>query len=808
MNGLNQDSFFIVREMWWVHPSSYSLYDTSETLSLSKDGVRIDGQLVRFDRSRTNLVQKSFQDLDDTLWTVLVSYPSPPSSVYRRSICIDAYINLKSLSRAVKFGVRFSGRDIFYVNVMSRLQEVSQDNFLLTKTISYSMKAFVLKAYQEAFQHREHTETKQESRVDHGRLKSRLYDFQKQSVARMVRLENEGTKLEELTNQYTLVSTPGHRIWVSRNDTIFNDNDKNYKPDTRTVEFKGGFLTDEMGMGKTITILDLCATCPIKESATAMRPKSTLIVCPSHIISHWKAEISKHTNMTSVVITVKDQIESLTVKEIMANKYDFVLVSFNMFCNPLFRRQMDYYNCENRKKGAAFFHDFQRQSSKMRQSQNFVPHIFSWGRMIIDEFHELGNACYPGVCNFVSSINCERLWLVSGTPLVNPAVLQTFVPMVFFSESVGVVRTHDTMIQVIKASNVKNEKYDHVEIPSFQEKVYKIELNKSERLIYDGIRSEGRDEQLKVCSYARLARCLIGEVEVENIDEMEVMVKEFLVNKMKGLEEKIELHNSKIEVMRPLVPDLEERTRESFLLKQMLTSHERLETHLRDTKRTIEYVRKTEQTECVICMEVMESPCVIKNCGHKICDTCLPRVMQINSKCPLCRIDYTKADIIRISKGHDNEMLRKYGSKLYHLFKLLEDTPQIKTLIFSQWDELLRDVGKCITSFNTSKRVLFCRGNIMQKKSTIDKFLGNDKYNLLLLSTLNSASGCDFSIAKRVILLDTIDGTGSFITGIERQAIARCHRIGQTSSIEVVRLIAKDTIEEEIYDKIKGEQQS
>ena len=97
----------------------------------------------------------------------------------------------------------------------------------------------MLKAYQEAFEYKEHTTD--EPRVDHGRLKSRLYDFQKQSVSRMVRLENVGTKLEEVTNQYALVSTPGHRIWVSRNDTIYNADDKNYKPETRIVEFKGGF---------------------------------------------------------------------------------------------------------------------------------------------------------------------------------------------------------------------------------------------------------------------------------------------------------------------------------------------------------------------------------------------------------------------------------------------------------------------------------------------------------------------------------------------------------------------------------------
>ena len=94
----------------------------------------------------------------------------------------------------------------------------------------------------------------------------------------------------------------------------------------------------------------------------------------------------------------------------------------------------------------------------------------------------------------------------------------------------------------------------------------------------------------------------------------------------------------------------------------------------------------------------------------------------------------------------------------------------------------------------------------MQKKATTEKFSFDNNYNLLLLSTLNAGSGCDLSMAKRVILLDTIDGSGEFITGIERQAIARCHRIGQTSTVEVIRYIAKDTIEEEIYNRIRTPQ--
>ena len=41
-------------------------------------------------------------------------------------------------------------------------------------------------------------------------------------------------------------------------------------------------------------------------------------------------------------------------------------------------------------------------------------------------------------------------------------------------------------------------------------------------------------------------------------------------------------------------------------------NEEKCEKNLQETKQTIEYVKKTEQTECVICLEEMESPCVIK----------------------------------------------------------------------------------------------------------------------------------------------------------------------------------------------------
>lgn len=800
-----EDIFFVVRELWWISPSSVELYNTSNELKITNGDVYCGTERLAFSKNKHNMVCKNLKNLDTKYWTINPSYSN------NNSIYVDAYINISEVSKAIKSGIRFPGREILYCQVMGHPQEIRIPNFINDRYRNHR-RSNISKLISDTFEEDSPYFDKRESVNG---LKTPLYEFQKTSLSKMIQLE-EGVTLEEISKQYTCVATKNSSIWLTKNDVLYNTEDC----EKVNVRFKGGFLTDNMGMGKTLTVIALCLNCPIQSCPNILRPKATLVICPSHIISHWSKEIDKHTNFNYVAITVKDQIEKITFKHIMSGLYDFVLISFNIFCNPSFRAQMDYYSCYITKKGDAFLNDFKRQPKKEQDKQTFVPQIFDWGRIIIDEFHELANSCYPNVGTYITSLNSEKTWFVSGTPTVNTTLFQHFIPYKLLGEDqCSNISINDSILKIISRANVKNESYEEIQLPPLEETVIRIELNKSERLIYDGIRSEGREQQLKVCSYARLAKCLsASETEVNTIDEMKDAIKVFLDNKVEELKKQLENSNKKIDQLRILVPDIEARTRESFTLKQFLIMKEKCEKYLNDTMKTIEYVKKTEQTECVICLEEMHEednpPCVIKTCGHKICSNCLPLAMRSNDKCPICRTQYKLDDIIKVNanKNHHDEMLQKYGSKLFNLLQLLNNTPNVKTLIFSQWDELLKDVGKCISSqdnsnnSNNSQKVLFCRGNIMQKKATTEKFSFDNNYNLLLLSTLNAGSGCDLSMAKRVILLDTIDGSGEFITGIERQAIARCHRIGQTSSVEVIRYIAKDTIEEEIYDRIRTSQ--
>jgi len=68
-----------------------------------------------------------------------------------------------------------------------------------------------------------------------------------------------------------------------------------------------------------------------------------------------------------------------------------------------------------------------------------------------------------------------------------------------------------------------------------------------------------------------------------------------------------------------------------------------------------------------------------------------------------------------------------------------------------------------------------------------------------MLSSTSAASGTNLTKASKVILLDPVYGTYEFRKNTEWQAVGRAYRMGQTQSVEIVRLVIKDSVEEEIY---------
>ena len=70
-----------------------------------------------------------------------------------------------------------------------------------------------------------------------------------------------------------------------------------------------------------------------------------------------------------------------------------------------------------------------------------------------------------------------------------------------------------------------------------------------------------------------------------------------------------------------------------------------------------------------------------------------------------------------------------------------------------------------------------------------------------MLSLTNAASGTNLNEATHIFFVEPIDASLDEIKAIEGQAIGRAIRLGKTEDVKIIRIITKDTIEEEIFKK-------
>lgn len=789
-------------------------------------GVTVDGAPVPTTHSQWNdLVQRSPAEFQPPLWRVFLDRASTFSSTNASAFNAYVFIDVAELHARVRLGECFPGRRLLYQAVVNLgLQELRVPHcimhFCAQNTSKYTLKQhlgtvfdvaraadgvgatdanLIGSAVAAAAPAGEAPAGEAPLGCCSARCKTELFDFQRRSVERMVELERTGVVLRQVASKYMLIASDEHEVWMAFDDTFRTREECEHV----SVRIRGGFLTDAMGMGKTLTMLSVCMNNPVARDVARRRPAATLIICPSHVVQHWVQEVDKHTDMRRAVVTTKAHMEELTFERVMCaeRRIDFVIMSFNIFNNPHFKSCMEYYSCSTPKRPDAFIVDFERRPLAEQRKQRFVPHIYDWGRVVIDEFHEMGHSTFPTICSYVLSVRAASKWLVSGTPVVNAGLFRFTVPSILMANPGGLL-AHEAVLKVVPQLNVRSAHYD-VQIPGVREKVIRVDLSKTERSIYEAMRMEGREQQIRVCSYARLAKVVQRQAhEVHTLEEMDRIVQSHLQQKLAQLQTTIAETQTKVRTVRVLVADETDRSREACYLRELLQTARTLTATRDEVLRTISFVQQAQATTCAICLEEMELPSAIKHCGHRLCNACLRRAVDANPTCPICRTPYGMSDVIQLVQEEDEDgIISRYGSKLYHLVEFLKGSSSVKTLVFSQWDDLLKDVGRCIETLCKGRhRVLYCQGNVMQKQNAIKKFKTHACFNLMLLSTLNSGSGCDLSVAQRVILLDAIDGSGAFATGIEQQAISRCHRIGQKGHVEVVRFIARHTIEEELHD--------
>ena len=116
-----------------------------------------------------------------------------------------------------------------------------------------------------------------------------------------------------------------------------------------------------------------------------------------------------------------------------------------------------------------------------------------------------------------------------------------------------------------------------------------------------------------------------------------------------------------------------------------------------------------------------------------------------------------------------------------------------KILLFSQFTSVLDNIKKTLKENNIDYYYLDGATKAQERIKLVNDFNSKDDVSVFLISLKAGGTGLNLTSADMVIHFDPW-----WNPAIEDQATDRAHRFGQKSNVEVIKLIAKGTIEEKI----------
>jgi SNF2 family DNA or RNA helicase len=136
------------------------------------------------------------------------------------------------------------------------------------------------------------------------------------------------------------------------------------------------------------------------------------------------------------------------------------------------------------------------------------------------------------------------------------------------------------------------------------------------------------------------------------------------------------------------------------------------------------------------------------------------------------------------------------SAKFEQLLQLLEESRLSgrRVLIFSQFTKMLEIIGRELTM--QGQTYFYLDGNTPSEERVelCDRFNGGER-DVFLISLKAGGTGLNLTGADTVILYDLW-----WNPAVEEQAAGRAHRMGQKSTVQVVKLIARGTIEEKMNE--------
>lgn len=507
-----------------------------------------------------------------------------------------------------------------------------------------------------------------------------FYDYQKKNILWM--LDNECNGKINIKHYKKNIYNLHKNLYV---DMFYNR--FLFENEIDTLNFRGGILYDEPGLGKSLCSLAISELNKQVDfnSLFKLKSEATLIITSNEMSSHWKFLINTFIKKKRKIIPIisKRDFDKYTYNDII--NADYVIFSINLIISKVFLDKIKVYqntsNVFNEIEHAldTIRIEMERNNNIINNNQIF-PFIVYWKRIIFDKVIQRANDLnYSNIYNILYSFKSYYRWIIEDN-------IKDFR---YFKEIMSLL------------SNQNKE---------FNENT--ISLNNNLNSFLRKNLTSNVKNQLKIKKIKRFFNYIPFNYYEKRLDECFPNYFNVVFNCESPTFELLDKINN-FEIIK----------KDDYF--EILTNDE--------YKNNLIKCFELNLFECNICYDSFNKNHIrFYTCGHFNCFMCIDKLFQNsnNVKCPNCRNNLNQKTIFKLENCIDD----KINSKTSYLMELIPTLK--KKIILLTYSDKFFDYFKKI--FNNITNVHACKGSYFQKNFIMKRFdKSNDKS--LLMCTYHSA---------------------------------------------------------------------
>lgn len=577
-------------------------------------------------------------------------------------------------------------------------------------------------------------------------------------------------------------------------------------PSWRDATLCGGICADGTGMGKTATMLRLittpCEMSLVQSSMERYTSQGTLVILPLNLVSQWQHELQKFIDDTAglqVVWLVQGKdLRTVTMEDLC--KANIVFTTFHFL-----RASKPYCELvESALGGRARTRPVLSSWARQWGHTEAVVEAVAWRRVVVDELHQVFESARE--LRHLRLINTHVTWGMTATPTLDTEHAQN---LYLFLRREKAHHPNLLCSLIERAVHGTESSHEHPE-----HTLQLVQASAEERLHL--MREDANVEEIvKLTTFVDVSD---GERVVADSESIEAQFRAAREREMATLRAKVAGHDRAVAILERASVELDAELQllaeqcangDEFASAQAEAARGTAETHARDLARARELrshdAAKLERCEasarfvhdrltalrareevCVICMERTSS--AITPCAHIFCSQCIHRHLAQKAWCPTCRNPLQSQDLTGVTLDGG------IGTKMVHIKNLIGSLPDEPLILFVQWKAMMRGMRAYLRGVGA--RVLVLDGNTVQRASTLSEFA---RGGVLLLCLEDSFAGLHLPHARYVIFAHAIVADRARVEHLERQAVARCVRTGQTREVKVYSFVIADCVEEHVW---------